>query len=96
VPPGKLVGEVAVAVAVATAAVGVAEARLVAAVGVAEARLVAAVGVAGARVGAGVTVGTLAVVGVAPLPAQAARVASSPPMRATRAIPGRASECPII
>jgi hypothetical protein len=78
-------GEVAAAVAVAAAAVGVAEARLVAAVGVAE-----------ARVAAGVAVGTLAAVGVAPLVEHAATVASSPPMRAALVIFGKASGCPII
>jgi hypothetical protein len=76
---------VAAAVAVAAASVGVAGAKLVAAVGAAE-----------ARVGAGVTVGTLAVVGVAPLVEHAATVASSPPMRAALAILGKATVCPII
>jgi hypothetical protein len=54
------------------------------------------VGVAGAGVIATVAVGALDGVGVAPLDAQAATVARSPPMRATLEILNRASGCPIM
>src|ERR1035437_6650929 len=74
-------GEVVAAVALATG-VGGAGVRVVSAVGVGTLAVVA--------------VGTLAVVGVAPLPEQAATVASSPPMMAALVILNRASVCPII
>jgi hypothetical protein len=82
VPGPPAAGEAAAGLALSTAVVEVARTGVVAAV---------AVGTVAA-----VAVGTLADVGVAPLPAQAATVASSPPMRATLVILTMASGCPII
>jgi hypothetical protein len=81
-------GEVVAAVALA-AGVGVAGVSVVSAVGVGTLAVVAVAG--GMFAG-----GTLAVVGVVPLPEQAATIASSPPMRAALVILVRASGFPII
>jgi hypothetical protein len=87
-------GEVVAAVALA-AGVGVAGVSVISAVGVGTLAVVA-VAVAVAVGTLTVAGGTLAVVGVAPLPEQAATIASSPPMRAALVILVRASGCPII
>src|SRR5450759_3392980 len=89
--PGEVVAAVALAVGV-----GVAGVSVVSAVGVGTLAVVAvAVGTLAVAVGT-FAVGTFAVVGVVPLPEQAATIASSPPMRAALVILVRASGCPVI
>jgi hypothetical protein len=100
--PGEVVAAVALAAGVGVAGVSVVSAvgvgtLAVVAVAVAVAVAVGTLAVVAVAVGTlAVAGGTLAVVGVAPLPEQAATIASSPPMRAALVILVRASGCPII